>query len=481
MTPPRNPPTAHKRRVPATLLQDLLPLGDLLVLLGAYALGYALRFRTPLLGPFAPGADEPRHYWYAGPAVAVVFFVTFKWLGLYRGRRFLNVVDEFQALWKGSFVALLGLSALAFFDREFAFSIKVFLLTAAFSLAGLLAWRTFMRWLQLRLRRQGVGVARTLLAGSGPTARRLAARLKGNPALGYRVLGFIDDLSPAKARAAAKALGLPCLGRLKGLTSAAKQCDADTLLIALPASLHQRDQSLILEAGTLGLDLRIVSDLYGVITSPLAVDDIHGIPVFSLREAPLDRRLNRWLKRSFDLGLTLAGLLLISPLLLLIAAAVKLSSPGPVFFRQARVGLGNRQFMMLKFRSMRADAEALGRWTVKDDPRRTPLGTFLRKTSLDELPQLFNVVKGDMSLVGPRPEQPAYVDRFSQDIHRYLNRHQVLPGITGWAQVHGWRGDTSIEERTAFDLYYVENWSLSLDLLILLKTGLELFEHETAY
>jgi exopolysaccharide biosynthesis polyprenyl glycosylphosphotransferase len=471
-----------KRKIPATLLQDLLPLGDLAVLGAAYAAAWTLRFRTGMLGLFLPKFDDPRHYLYAAPVVALVFFVVFKWMGLYRGRRHLNVVDEFQSLWMGCLVSLLGLSALAFFDREFAFSIKVFLFTALFSLAGLLAWRTIMRWLQQRLRRRGVGVARTLLAGSGPTAQRLAARLKANPALGYRLLGFIDDLAPAAAKAATRSLRVPYLGRLKTLAASVEAVEADTLLIALPASsLHARDQSLLLEAGALGLDLRIVSDLYGVITSALAVDDIHGIPVFSLREAPLDRSLNRWMKRGFDLALVLPGLLVISPLLLCIAALVKLTSPGPIFFRQARVGLGNRPFQMLKFRSMRADAESHGRWTVKDDPRRTRFGTFLRKTSLDELPQLFNVLSGNMSLVGPRPEQPAYVDRFSKDIQRYLQRHQVLPGITGWAQVHGWRGDTSIEERTAFDLYYVENWSLSLDLFILLKTSLEIFEHETAY
>ena len=471
-----------KRKIPATLLQDLLPIGDLAVLGAAYAAAWALRFRSSLLGPFLPKFDDARHYLYAAPVVALVFFVVFKWLGLYRGRRHLNVVDEFQALWLGCMVSWLGLSGLAFFDREFSYSIKVFLATALFSLAGLLGWRTVMRWLQQRLRRRGVGVARTLLAGSGPTAQRLAARLKANPALGYRLLGFVDDLGPAKAKAAARSLHLPFLGRLKGMAAGAESVGADTLLIALPASsLHARDQSLLLEAGALGLDLRIVSDLYGVITSALAVDDIHGIPVFSLREAPLDQRLNRLAKRAFDLALVLPGLLLISPLLLGLAALVKLTSPGPVFFRQARVGLDNQPFQMLKFRSMRADAEKHGRWTVKDDPRRTRFGTFLRKTSLDELPQLFNVLGGTMSLVGPRPEQPAYVDRFSRDIQRYLHRHQVLPGITGWAQVHGWRGDTSIEERTAFDLYYVENWSLSLDVFILLKTLLELFEHETAY
>ena len=188
------------------------------------------------------------------------------------------------------------------------------------------------------------------------------------------------------------------------------------------------------------------------------------------------------MKRAFDLACVIPGLMVLSPLLTLVALAIKLTSRGPVFYAQERVGLGHAPFKMLKFRSMRLDAEAQGPgWTVKDDPRRTSIGAFLRKSSLDELPQLLNVLKGDMSLVGPRPERPFYVDQFSKSVDRYLQRHSVLPGLSGWAQVHGWRGDTSIEERTAFDLYYVENWSLSLDLLILAKTGLELFEHETAY
>jgi exopolysaccharide biosynthesis polyprenyl glycosylphosphotransferase len=292
-------------------------------------------------------------------------------------------------------------------------------------------------------------------------------------------VGLVDD--GLRARKVAKAWSLPYLGRIAELDRALEAVKADCVIVALPASMHERIHRILLDFDRPDLELRIVSDLYGFITSPVAVDEIHGIPVFALKEAPLDRLGNRLLKRALDLALTLPALVLLAPLFLLVAVAVKLDSPGPVFFRQERVGLGNRRFQMIKFRSMRVDAEQGSTWTVKDDPRRTRVGAFLRRTSLDELPQLFNVLRGDMSLVGPRPEQPRYVEKFKASIPRYLQRHQVKAGITGWAQVHGLRGDTSIEERTAFDLYYVENWSLSLDLLILLKTALELFEHDTAY
>ena len=469
-------------KLKAVWWQPVLTLGDLGLLAASYALSYWLRFHTLWLGGVDPRWVDRRHYWYAAPLVLGVFWITFKWLGLYRGRGSLSVVNEFSALLRGMFFGLAGLSALAFFYREFLYSTKVFLLTAVFGMLSLLAWRTLVRWFQLRLRRQGVGVARTVLAGSGPTAKRLAERLKANQALGYRVVGFVDELPVARARAAAKALNLPYLGKLSALAQACRKAEADCLLVALPASMASKTSGLVLEAAGLGLDLRIVSDLFGVITSPLAVDDIHGIPVFALKEAPLDRLNNRLMKRAFDLACVVPGLILLSPILGALALAVKLTSKGPVFYAQERVGLDHQTFKMLKFRSMRTDAESSGPgWTVKDDPRRTSIGAFLRKSSLDELPQLFNVLKGDMSLVGPRPERPFYVDQFSKTVDRYLQRHSVLPGLSGWAQVHGWRGDTSIEERTAFDLYYVENWSLSLDLLILVKTALELFEHETAY
>lgn len=461
------------------LFHSALTLGDLGVLGAAYRLSWWLRFRTLWLGTFPAGLDAPRVYWYAGPVVLAVFWVVFKYMGLYKSRRGISSIDEFSRLLRGTFFSLLVLSGLAFFIREFHFSIKVFLVTAVFSLAGLLAWRTFLRWAQIRARQRGLGVARSIVVGTGSMARKLVERTKANPGIGYRLVGLVDD--GATARKTAKAWGLPYLGRIGALSKAVASAQADCVIVALPASMHDRTNRILLEYDRSGVELRIVSDLYGFITSPVAVDEIHCIPVFALKEAPLDRLGNRLLKRALDLALTLPALLLLSPLLLLVALVVKLDSPGPVFYAQERVGLNNRTFRMLKFRSMKQGADKGSTWTVKDDPRRTRSGGFLRRSSIDELPQLINILLGDMSLVGPRPEQPRYVAQFEKSIPRYLQRHQVKAGLTGWAQVHGWRGDTSIEERTSFDLYYVENWSLSLDLLILAKTALELFEHETAY
>jgi exopolysaccharide biosynthesis polyprenyl glycosylphosphotransferase len=458
----------------------VLTLGDLALVGLSYWAGYALRFRTQWLGSFTIESANPLEYWYSGPVVLLVFWVVFKYLGLYKRRRGISSVDEFTRLLNGTIFSMLALSALAFFFRQFHFSIKVFLMAASMALTSLLVWRTLLHWVQIRARQRGLGVVKSIVVGSGVMAKKLIERTKANPGLGYRLMGLVDDGAPGKK--AAKNLGLQWLGSIKELGKAVKKTGADCVIVALPAGMHHKTHQILLEFDNSDVELRIVSDLYGFITSPMAVDEIHGIPVFALKEAPLDRWGNRVIKRSFDLLFVIPGLILISPIMLLVSFLIKLDSKGPVFYSQERVGRDNKAFKMLKFRSMRVDAEASGPgWTTANDPRRTRTGGFLRKSSLDELPQLFNVLLGDMSLVGPRPERPHYVEQFKQSIPRYLQRHQVKAGISGWAQVHGWRGDTSIEERTAFDLYYVENWSLSLDLLILVKTLLEVFEHETAY
>jgi len=446
-----------------------LTLGDLALLGASYWAGYALRFKTRYLGPFPAEVDKPRAYWYAAPVVLFTFWVVFKYLGLYKRRRGISSIDEFTKLFNGTLFSLLCLSALAFFIREFHFSIKVFLITAGLSLSALPFWRTLMRWAQIRARQKGLGVVRSVVVGSGLMAKKLVERCKANPGLGYRVMGLVDD--SASGRKAAKAWGLRYLGPISGLSKAVEAVGADCVILALPAERQHKTHSILLGFDKSGVELRIVSDLYGFITSPMAVDEIHGIPVFALKEAPLDRLGNRVLKRTFDLALVIPGLLLISPLMLLLSVLVKLDSPGPVFYAQERVGRDNKSFKMLKFRSMRVDAEAKGPgWTTKDDPRRTRSGGFLRKSSLDELPQLFNVLLGQMSLVGPRPERPHYVKQFTESIPRYLQRHQVKAGITGWAQVHGLRGDTSLKERVRFDNQYIEHWSLWRDVVILVRT-----------
>jgi exopolysaccharide biosynthesis polyprenyl glycosylphosphotransferase len=228
------------------------------------------------------------------------------------------------------------------------------------------------------------------------------------------------------------------------------------------------------------VEFRLVADLLGMVTSSVDMRSIDGVPLLGLKESPLNESHSRFLKRLLDIMFSFAGIIALSPFLLLIACAVKLTSPGPVFYLQKRVGEDGRRFAIIKFRTMVDKAEkGVGRvWAKKDDPRRTSVGGFLRKFNLDELPQIFNVLKGEMSLVGPRPERPHFVGKFKEDIPRYMARHKIRSGMTGWAQVNGLRGNTSIEERTKYDLYYVENWSLAFDLKILFMS---LFALKNAY
>jgi exopolysaccharide biosynthesis polyprenyl glycosylphosphotransferase len=463
------------------LFMWVLTLGDMSLVSAAFLAGYWVRFRSGLLGSFVSDAARWEYYWRATPLVALVFWVVFKYAGLYRQRRGISSTDEFRRLLAGAAFSLLLLSAMAFFMRGFSYSIKVFIISGGLSLGALLVWRLAFRVFQISLRRQGVGVMRTVLVGAGPIARKVLERIRSNPGMGYRVVGVVDDEG---AKASAKSLGsLAYLGPIRDLEKAVRAARADLVLIALPASLHGKTEEILLQFDLPGVELRIVSDLFSIITSPLSSEEIHGIPVFALKEAPLDRLGNRVIKRAFDLALVVPGLILISPVLLLAALAVKLSSRGPLFYAQERVSRGNLNFAMYKFRTMRVGAETHSGpvWTVKSDPRVTKVGAFLRRTSIDELPQLFNVFRGEMSLVGPRPERPFFISQFEKRFPRYLRRHQVKGGLTGWAQVNGLRGNTSIEERTRYDLYYVEKWSFSLDVIILARTVLELFEHKTAY
>jgi exopolysaccharide biosynthesis polyprenyl glycosylphosphotransferase len=457
-----------------------ITLGDLLIAAGCFWLAYWVRFRLGWLGPYLPNSDRTLIYQLATPYVALVFWLTFKLSGLYRQRRGIYAVDELRRLVLAGLLALALLMASGFFVRGSEFSTKVAVVMTALALPSLMLWRGAMRLVQVRLRQAGVGQRRVVILGTGATALKVAAIMRDKPGLGYRVVGLVRE---GAARGAARVKGMPVLGAWKDLERLLPRAEADLLLVALPSARQDVLAKVLFAMELPGVELAMVNDLFSMVSSPLAVDEIFGIQVFALKRPPLDHWHNRLIKRAFDLALVVPGLLLISPLLLALALAVKLSSRGPVFYRQERLGRDNQPFGMLKFRSMRSDAEAASGpvWARKDDPRRTALGTFMRSTSLDELPQLINILLGQMSLVGPRPERPVFVERFAKDIPRYLARHRVQAGLTGWAQVNGWRGDTSIEERTRYDLYYVENWSLFMDMVILARTLLEVFEQTTAY
>lgn len=454
------------------LLADALAVGL------ALWLAYRLRFSgwpIPLLHD-VPGA---RVYVLALPWVILVVWLSAQYTGLYLQRRGISGVDEFSRVIKAAGAAFLLILGFTFFYREVSYSRVVVFYAWIFSIAFMSFFRSLLRRWQVNWRRQGVGVSRVALVGLTESALQVAQTIRRFPGLGYRMIGVVSG----EEQAPEAWNGLRVLGSLADLPRLLKSETLDEIIVALPAGDRAGLEKLLLEAGDLGVEFRIVSDLFGIITNPLETDELNGIPLFALKHSPLARPLARAAKRLLDFSGSAFSLILLSPLFLVLALAVKAGSAGPVFYRQERVTRGNKPFRIYKFRSMRQDAEqGTGPvWASKEDDRRTPIGSFLRKTSLDELPQLLNVLRGEMSLVGPRPERPHFVEQFKQTIPRYLERHKVKAGLSGWAQLHGLRGNTPVEERTKYDLWYVENWSLALDIKIILRTALEVFHHRDAY
>lgn len=307
---------------------------------------------------------------------------------------------------------------------------------------------------------------RVLIIGAGRVGHRVARLISGKSRRPVEVVGFLDK-DPLNRQQDGD--GFPVLGSSYDLEKIIQQYSIDEVIIAFSTAPHHRVLEMIWECDRHGVNISVVPRFFESVTVQSSVENIKGVPVMHLNRVRL-KGINALIKRGFDIAVSGVLLLLLWPLLLVLALVVKLDSPGPVIFSQRRVGSDGRTFTIYKFRSMRTDAETLNTWTRPQDPRRTRTGRLLRGLNLDELPQLFNVLKGDMSLVGPRPEQPVYVQLFEESIYRYAHRHRVKSGITGWAQVNGLRGDTSIEERVLFDNYYIENWSLWLDIKIIILT-----------
>jgi Undecaprenyl-phosphate glucose phosphotransferase len=330
------------------------------------------------------------------------------------------------------------------------------------------------------LRRHGIDTRRVLIVGVREPGLLVWQTIRRRPELGYKVQGFLSD-SVATGEIIA---GLPVLGRTAQLSRVVRATQADEVIIALSGRSSQNLLDIISLAEDESVAIKVYPDTFQLITNnDISIGDLSDLPLVSVKNAALDNPWNRTLKRSLDVVISTVLLLVAAPLMMLIAAAIRIESRGPVFFLQERVGMDVQPFWMIKFRTMRVDAEALGTWTTPNDPRVTRVGRLLRSSSLDELPQLINVLIGEMSLVGPRPEQPRWAEQFSLEIPRYMRRHKEKAGLTGWAQVNGLRGDTSIEDRTRYDLYYIENWSLLLDIKIILRTIANLLtgKQENAY
>ncbi len=418
--------------------------------------------RTELIiGPFVEFWPLPAVY----TAVLVgIFFVQ----RMYQRRRPVSHLDEFFKIFLYSlFGMLLTVAVLSLALPAFVYHRPFIVLATGLSIVLLTVLRAIHAQIQWSAQAHGVGDDRVLIVGTGEVGQMLLQKIVQNRKLGYQVMGFIDSGKHLRQQ---KLFGVPVLGTLVDIPWIIERYSVDEVIIGLPESSHQDLVGIISLCEREKVGIRVFPDVFQIMASEVGIGDLGGLPLLTIRDVALQGwRLT--LKRGLDLILSAIALVVLSPLLLLAALLVKLDSPGPVFYIQERMGLDARPFKMIKFRSMRTDAEMRGPgWTTPDDPRRTKLGSLLRRFNIDELPQLINVLIGDMSLVGPRPERPVYVEQFRQSIPRYMDRHREKAGITGWAQVNGLRGDTSIIERTKYDLWYIENWSLALDLKILIRT-----------
>jgi exopolysaccharide biosynthesis polyprenyl glycosylphosphotransferase len=442
---------------------------DALALIVAFVLGYIARRYLPLFPVLTPNPPGLRSY----SAMLIVHVVTlvmiFFFARLYHQRRAASRIDTAYTIAASVSIGVVmtsglitiflkGMDVLSDYPRQMVFYVWLF------SIVCVIVGREVQRLITIRARVKGVARDRVLIVGSGEVARAIVQQIQTHPELGYAIVGAVNG-SESKELA-----GVSVIGHKEDLPQLIDAYNVDEVIIALPEASHKELIDLISRCQRGRVSIKIYPDLFAYMTGGMSVDELGGMPLLSVRDVAL-RGWKLSLKRGVDIIGASVGLVLLSPALLITAILIKLESPGPVFFYQERFGLDGRPFPMFKFRSMRQDAEVNGPgWTTKGDPRVTRIGRWMRMTDWDELPNLINVLLGQMSLVGPRAEQSYFVQKFREYIPRYMERHREKAGMTGWAQVNGLRGDTSVEERTKYDVWYVENWSLWLDIKIIIRT-----------
>lgn len=440
-------------------LNQINGLTDVLLLFPCMLLSYFIRF---IIFQGEPGHIGLSYYLYATVCIIPLLWFLYSLMGLYDSFRAKNFLAEFSLLLRCN-VILFGL-ALAFFFIFKEFHLSRWTLFIFFALATLLITvkRWFLRRILRTLRENGYNLKHVLLIGCGEQARTYYQAIQQDRTLGFSIDHYLAprDCLP----------GISYLGGYDTLSKVLDRINPDEVVIALEADEYPYLQGIIANSEKHGVKVSLIPFYSRFIPAHPVYDEVGGISLVNLRHIPLDNIGNAFIKRSMDVIGSLLLILITSPIMLFAAVGVKLSSPGPILFKQERVGLNKKTFYMYKFRSMRVNDKQTTGWSTNSDPRKTKFGSFIRKFSIDELPQFFNVLKGDMSLVGPRPELPFFVNQFKEEIPLYMVKHQVRPGITGWAQVNGFRGDTSIQGRIEHDLYYIENWTFLLDIKILFMT-----------
>lgn len=400
--------------------------------------------------------------------IVIVFSTCLIGGGLYKPMRGKSQFHEFTNILQITSFSIVTLTALTFFYREHSYSRIVMIYFWILSTITVCLSHFYLRKTLKYFRKRGYNLRHILIVGTGELAEKLAEKIDLHPEIGFNIVGFLTD-HPEKVGKIIS--GIKILGQLEDVKKIVREHKIDQLFIALPRHAHERMEKVIGYLGEEFVDIKVVPDLLQFAQLSPGIEDMDGLPIVSISEGAL-YGWNKLFKRFTDIVISLVMLIIMFPVMGVIAIAIKLNSKGSVFYKQERIGLNLRHFLMYKFRTMLENAEDKtgAVWAKKDDSRRTPIGLFLRKTSLDELPQLLNVLKGDMSIVGPRPERPVFVNDFKKSVYLYMLRHKMKAGITGWAQVNGWRGNTSLEKRIEHDLFYIENWSLLFDIKIVWMT-----------
>ncbi len=451
---------------------------DALVIAGSYMLSWYLKFE----GPFADkskGAHSMGFYFAALYFVVPVYIILYYMNKMYTPKRTQSIETEIINVCKAN-----SIGTIAFMVAITAFKIEDFsrLLIGIFFCTNIvltLLVRCLIRYLLRVFRKKGYNLKYILLVGYSRAAEAYIDRINANPQWGYVIRGILDNHVPRGT----VYRGVTVIGTIDNLMSILPVSVLDEIAVTLSLADYDHLEEIVALCEKSGVHTKFIPDYNSLIPNKPYTEDLMGLPLINIRYVPLSNTLNSFAKRVVDIVGSFCGIVILSPLLIVIAIAIKTTSKGPVIFKQERVGRHNKTFQMYKFRSMRMQepGEEKKGWTVKNDPRVTKVGKFIRKTSLDELPQLFNILRGDMSIVGPRPERPQFVEKFKEEIPRYMIKHQVRPGLTGWAQVNGYRGDTSIRRRIDFDLYYIENWTMGFDFKIMFLTIFKGFMNENAY
>ena len=450
---------------------------DMFITIISYIIAWWLRL--VVFSDEGAGVLSQETYFGALLLIVPVYMVLYSVLNLYKSKRYSSTIREVFDIVRANSIGVLLFFVALYIINEPNFSRSMIFIFGSINTSLMILMRSFIRMGLRNVRKKGYNRKYILLVGYSRAAEEYIDRIMANPEWGYVVRAILDDTVPAGTLYR----GVKVVGRIDNLYYVLPENKLDEIAITLSLKDYDRLEEIVAFCEKSGVHTKFVPDYNSVIPTRPYTEDLFGLPVINIRRVPLTNTLNWVVKRFVDIIGAIVAIIIFSPIMIVSAILIKASGDGPVIFSQERVGLHNKTFKMYKFRTMMVQdsKEEKKAWTTKNDPRVTKIGRILRKTSLDEVPQFFNILKGDMSLVGPRPERPFFVDKYKEEIPRYMVKHQVRPGLTGWAQVNGYRGDSSIRKRIDHDIYYIENWSLGFDIKIMFLTFFSGFINKNAY